>query len=128
MFQDIEDDNDGTSNSNVERFSDRPHVKRFVKKRKLTNNCKNGHDKDVFFKASYRIQGVFVNLGTHQSSASAAAAVDLAHTLYSEDGTPKEELQVLSQVEANLALRSAKARKLPSPNNPNEFVRRLNMI
>ena len=93
-----------------------------MKKRKLANNCKKGHDKDVFFKASYRIQGVFVNLGTHQSSASVAAAVDLAHILYSEDGTPKEELQVLSQVEANLALRSAKARKLPSPNNPNEFI------
>jgi hypothetical protein len=120
VFQDIDEDG-GLSKSNIEKFGDRPHVKRFLRKRRRTNVSDNGDDKDVLFKASMRIQEVFVNLGTHKSSVSAAAAVDLANVLCSEhDNT--HNLQVLSHAEANLALRSADARKIPTSDNPSQFI------
>ena len=116
VFQCIKSEFDVKQNDDSESYwrdsySDRPGVTRWHPSA-LKRNRKNGKiigsvcmDDNTQYRSRISFQGVFLNLGNHHSSASAAAAVDIASLLLwgSEDPKP---MQILSMMEAWTALKA----------------------
>lgn len=91
----------------LDKYTDRTGVKKWIPRdRKSFDMNRINSWRNARYRSNFCCEGLNLNLGNHYSSASAAAAIDLANILCwgSEDCKP---LNVLSSIEASVALRAS---------------------
>lgn len=88
----------------LDKYSDRVGIRKWISRDR--KSVKKKSFENIRYRSNFSCDGISLHLGNHRTSASAAAAVDLANILLlgSEDCKP---LHVLSSVEAGIALKAS---------------------
>lgn len=88
----------------LDKYSDRVGIRKWVTRDR--KSVKKKSSENTRYRSNFSCDGISLHLGNHRTSASAAAAIDLANILLlgTDDCKP---LHVLSSVEAGIALKAA---------------------